>query len=162
MAESAKQPPARVKLFRNDGTAAPKEINTPRRLRLRSSPNSRREPPASFGELGAHDEEAEAAAARSGGKAVNRDQETPPKLFLYSIAGAVVIILLVVGFIAFRIHSENPADESSAALAGRYGYRSKPASKPAWKSRRNPRSQAPAQAPARYRLRPARKRLRSP
>ena len=47
-------------------------------------------------------------------KAVKEIKKTPPKLFLYSIAGAVAIILLVVGFIAFRIHSENSADEGSA------------------------------------------------
>jgi eukaryotic-like serine/threonine-protein kinase len=47
-------------------------------------------------------------------KAVTEIKKTPPKLFLYSIAGAVAIILLVVGMIAFRIHSENSADEASA------------------------------------------------
>ena len=48
-------------------------------------------------------------------KAVKEIKKTPPKLFLYSIAGAMAVILLVVGFIAFRIHSENSEDESSAA-----------------------------------------------
>ena len=48
-------------------------------------------------------------------KAVKEIKKTPPKLFLYSIAGAVAVILLVVGFIAFRIHSENSEDEGSAA-----------------------------------------------
>ncbi|MGZ4732380.1 MAG: PEGA domain-containing protein [Terriglobales bacterium] len=47
-------------------------------------------------------------------KAVKEIKKTPPKLFLYSIAGAVVVILLVVGVIAFRIHSENSEDEGSA------------------------------------------------
>jgi eukaryotic-like serine/threonine-protein kinase len=50
-------------------------------------------------------------------KAVTEIKKTPPKLFLFSIAGAVAIILLVVGMIAFRIHSENSADESSAPPA---------------------------------------------
>ena len=48
-------------------------------------------------------------------KAVKEIKKTPPKLFLYSIAGAVAVILLVVGFIAFRIHSENSEDEGSSA-----------------------------------------------
>ena len=47
-------------------------------------------------------------------KAVTEIKKTPPKLFLLSIAGAVVIILLVIGGIAYRIHSENSAEEGSA------------------------------------------------
>jgi serine/threonine protein kinase len=47
-------------------------------------------------------------------KAVNEIKKTPPKLFLLSIAGAVAIILLVVGTIAYRIHSENSVEEGSA------------------------------------------------
>jgi eukaryotic-like serine/threonine-protein kinase len=47
-------------------------------------------------------------------KAVSEIKKTPPKLFLLSIAGAVAIILLVVGTIAYRIHSENSAEEGSA------------------------------------------------
>ena len=39
--------------------------------------------------------------------------KTPPKLFLYSIAAAVFIILLVVGIIYSRVHSEN-AEETAA------------------------------------------------
>jgi serine/threonine protein kinase len=50
-------------------------------------------------------------------KAVTEIKKTPPKLFLYSIAGAVAIIVLVVGMIAYRIHSENSADEGSAEPA---------------------------------------------
>jgi hypothetical protein len=48
-------------------------------------------------------------------KAVKEIKKTPPKLFLYSIAGAIAVIVLVVGFIALRIHSENTEDEGSAA-----------------------------------------------
>ena len=48
-------------------------------------------------------------------KAVKEIKKTPPKLFLYSIAGAIAVIVLVVGFITFRIHSENSEDEGSAA-----------------------------------------------
>ena len=47
-------------------------------------------------------------------KAVTEIKKTPPKLFMYSIAGALAVILLVVGLIALRIHSENSAEEGSA------------------------------------------------
>ena len=63
-------------------------------------------------------------------KAVKEIKKTPPKLFLYSIAGAVAIILLVVGFIAFRIHSENSEDEGSAAAPAATAPVA--AAKPAW------------------------------
>jgi hypothetical protein len=48
-------------------------------------------------------------------KAVTEIKKTPPKLFMYSIAGAVGIILLVVVGIAFHIRSENSDDDSSPA-----------------------------------------------
>ena len=46
-------------------------------------------------------------------KAVQEIQKTPPKLFGYSVAGAVGLILLVIGGIAYHIHSQN-GDEGSA------------------------------------------------
>jgi hypothetical protein len=46
-------------------------------------------------------------------KAVKEIKKTPPKLFMYSIAGAVGIILMVVVGIAFHIHSENADDDSA-------------------------------------------------
>jgi eukaryotic-like serine/threonine-protein kinase len=74
-------------------------------------------------------------------KAVTEIKKTPPKLFLYSIAVAVAIILLVVGLIAYRIHSENSADEGPAeAPAAAAPAEASP--KPGW----NP-AQPPAQAP---------------
>ncbi len=48
-------------------------------------------------------------------KAVNEIKKTPPELFAYSIAAAVVIILLIVGGIAYHIHSQNAADEDLSA-----------------------------------------------
>jgi serine/threonine protein kinase len=45
-------------------------------------------------------------------KAVAEIKKTPPKLFMYSIAGAIGFILLVIVAIAFHIHNEN-ADEDS-------------------------------------------------
>ena len=46
-------------------------------------------------------------------KAVTEIKKTPPKLFAYSIAAAMGVILLVVGMIWWRIHSENSADDGS-------------------------------------------------
>ncbi len=77
-------------------------------------------------------------------KAVTEIKKTPPQLFLYSIAGAVAIILLVVGFIAYRIHSENSTDESSAEPpVAAAPVEASP--KPAW-NQAQPPAQAPAQA----------------
>jgi hypothetical protein len=54
-------------------------------------------------------------------KAVAEIGKTPPKLFFYSIAGAVGVILIIVVGIAFHIHSENSEDDpgptQSAAVA---------------------------------------------
>ncbi len=77
-------------------------------------------------------------------KAVKEIKKTPPKLFLYSIAGAVVIILLVVGLIALRIHSENSEDEGSAAAPAATAPVA--AAKPAWNPAQPPvTAAAPAQ-----------------
>jgi serine/threonine-protein kinase len=77
-------------------------------------------------------------------KAVKEIKKTPPKLFLYSVAGALAIMVLVVGMIAYRIHSENAADEGSAepqaAAAPAEG-----STKPAWNTAQPP---APTPAPA--------------
>ena len=48
-------------------------------------------------------------------KAVEEIRKTPPKLFLYSIGAAVAIILLIIGVITSRIHSENAEDDGGAA-----------------------------------------------
>jgi len=65
-------------------------------------------------------------------KAVTEIKKTPPKLFLYSIAGAIAIILMVVGFIAYRIHSENSADESTAEPPAAAATPVEATPKPAW------------------------------
>jgi serine/threonine protein kinase len=77
-------------------------------------------------------------------KAVNEIKKTPPKLFLYSIAGAITIILLVVGLIAFRIHSENSADDGSTETKAA-AVPVEPSPKPAWNTAQPP-SPAPQQA----------------
>jgi hypothetical protein len=75
-------------------------------------------------------------------KAVKEIKKTPPKLFAYSIAAALGVILLIVGGIAWRIHSENSVDEGSteqpAATAA-----SNAATKPGWNT-----AQPPAAAPS--------------
>jgi eukaryotic-like serine/threonine-protein kinase len=48
-------------------------------------------------------------------KAVSEIKKTPPQLFVYSIAGAIVIILLIVAGIAYHIHSEDADDDRAAA-----------------------------------------------
>src|SRR6185312_16577090 len=77
-------------------------------------------------------------------KAVKEIKKTPPKLFLYSIAGAIAVIVLVVGFIAFRIHSENSEDDGSAAAPAATAPVA--AAKPAWNPAQPPvTAAAPAQ-----------------
>ncbi len=48
-------------------------------------------------------------------KAVTEIKKTPPKLFFYSIAGAVGIILIIVVGIVFHIRSENSDDDAGPA-----------------------------------------------
>jgi eukaryotic-like serine/threonine-protein kinase len=48
-------------------------------------------------------------------KAVAEIKQTPPQLFMFSIAGAVAIILLIVAAIAWHIHSENADDDVTPA-----------------------------------------------
>jgi serine/threonine-protein kinase len=48
-------------------------------------------------------------------KAVAEIKKTPPKLFVYSIAGAIGFILLLIVAIAFHIHNENSEDDSDLA-----------------------------------------------
>jgi serine/threonine-protein kinase len=50
-------------------------------------------------------------------KAMKEIKKTPPQLFIYSIAGAVVIILVIVGMIAYHIHSENADEDTPPAAA---------------------------------------------
>jgi len=45
-------------------------------------------------------------------KAVQEIQKTPPKLFGYALAGAGIIIVLVIGGITYHIHSENSQDDA--------------------------------------------------
>jgi hypothetical protein len=78
-------------------------------------------------------------------KAVTEIRKTPPKLFVYSIAGALAVILLVVGLIAYRIHSENSADEGSAEQQPAATEPSGGNAKPAWNAAQPPAA-APAQA----------------
>jgi hypothetical protein len=46
-------------------------------------------------------------------KAASEIKKTPPKLFMYAIAGAIGVVLLIVVAIAFHIHSANSDDDGS-------------------------------------------------
>ncbi|HEX4488231.1 MAG TPA: PEGA domain-containing protein [Terriglobales bacterium] len=50
-------------------------------------------------------------------KAVEEIRKTPPKLFLYAIGAAVLIMLIVIGMIASHIHRENADEDGSVAPA---------------------------------------------
>jgi len=63
-------------------------------------------------------------------KAVAEISNTPPRLFLYSIGAAVVIILLMMAGIAMRIRSEN-SDNESASTASSTQSASQESSQPA-------------------------------
>jgi hypothetical protein len=75
-------------------------------------------------------------------KAVTEIKKTPPKLFGYSIGAALGVILLIVGVMAWRIHSENSVDEEPAEQPAATAPANPPA-KPAWNT-----AQPPASAPA--------------
>ena len=79
-------------------------------------------------------------------KAVTEIKKTPPKLFAYSIAGALAVILLVVGLIAYRIHSENSSDDGPAEQQPVAAEPSNGSPKPAWNAAQPPAA-ASAQAP---------------
>ena len=81
-------------------------------------------------------------------KAVTEIRKTPPKLFVYSIAVALGVILLVVAMIAWRIHSENSADEGSTEQPVASAPAS-PAAKPAWNTAAQPPTPTPAPTPER-------------
>jgi serine/threonine protein kinase len=50
-------------------------------------------------------------------KAVTEIKKTPPQLFVYSIAAAALIILLIITGIAYRIHSQNADDDGPPPAA---------------------------------------------
>ncbi|HEX3354592.1 MAG TPA: serine/threonine-protein kinase [Terriglobales bacterium] len=80
-------------------------------------------------------------------KAVKEIKKTPPKLFVYSIAAACGVILLVVAMIAWRIHSENSAEEG-ASESTPVAAQPQSAAKPAWSAAQPPvATAAPAAVP---------------
>ena len=46
-------------------------------------------------------------------RAVSEIKKTPPQLFVYSVAGAIVVALIIVAGIAFHIHSEDSDDDNT-------------------------------------------------
>jgi eukaryotic-like serine/threonine-protein kinase len=82
-------------------------------------------------------------------KAVKEIKKTPPKLFAYSIAAALGVILLVVASIAWRIHSENSSDEGSSERRPA-ATQSDAGAKPSWNASQPPVSNpTPSAAPER-------------
>jgi serine/threonine-protein kinase len=75
-------------------------------------------------------------------KAVTEIKKTPPKLFMYSIAAAVGVILLIIVGIAFHIHNENADDDNGPAQAPVAA--TQPATQPAAPATPPPVVQAPA------------------
>jgi serine/threonine-protein kinase len=73
-------------------------------------------------------------------KAIKEIKSVPPQLMIYSIAGAVVFILLVIAGIAYHIHSQNEDDGSASVPAAAVPA---PASAP---TQAAPPASAPAQA----------------
>jgi eukaryotic-like serine/threonine-protein kinase len=143
MAESAKDT-AKGPSFSEMTELPPlKEIYTPPPPPPPAEPEFDAEPPASLSQVHREKPEKPKVQPREvARKAVTEIKKTPPKLFLYSIAGAVAIILLVVGFIAYRIHSENSADESTAEPPTAAATPAEVTAKPAWNQ-----AQPPVQAP---------------
>jgi hypothetical protein len=95
----------------------------------------------------AQPEKAKAQPREVARKAVNEIKKTPPKLFAYSIAAALAVILLIVGGMAWRIHSENSTDEGSTEQpAATAPFNA--ATKPGWNSAQPPAATAaPTAAP---------------
>jgi serine/threonine protein kinase len=50
-------------------------------------------------------------------KAIKEIKGVPPRLLLYSLAGAAILILIIAGTLAFRIHNQNSDDDPGAAAA---------------------------------------------
>jgi hypothetical protein len=120
-----------------------KEIYTPPPPPPPVEPEFDAEPPASLSPVHREKPEKPRVQPREvARKAVTEIKKTPPKLFLYSIAGAIAIMLLVVGFIAYRIHSENSADEGTAETPTAAAAPVEAAPKPGWNQ-----AQPPVQAP---------------
>jgi len=143
MAESAKDA-AKGPSFSEMTELPPlKEIYTPPPPPPPVEPEFDAEPPASLSQVHREKPEKPKVQPREvAHKAVTEIKKTPPKLFLYSIAGAIAIILLVVGFIAYRIHSENSADEGTAETPTAAAAPVAAAPKPGWNQ-----AQPPVQAP---------------
>jgi len=72
-------------------------------------------------------------------KAVTEIKKTPPQMFVYSIAGAAAVILLVIAGIAYHIHSGDTDDDSAPQSAPAAVAQPAPAA---------PQSAAPASQPA--------------
>jgi len=84
-------------------------------------------------------------------KAATEIKKTPPKLFMYAIAGAIGIILLIVVGIAFRIHSANSDDDGAPVQSAAPV---KPAEQAAPAPAAQPSAESAAAAPAPEQVQP--------
>ena len=74
-------------------------------------------PPPVRGRTAARDEKPKVQPRVVAKKAVAEIKKTPPQLFGYALAGAIVIIVLIVVGIAWKIHSDNAGDDGSVRSA---------------------------------------------
>jgi len=143
MVEAAKKEEAQSPSFSEISELPPlKEIYTPPPPPEVATPEAEAVPAAWSGK--AQTEKPKVQPREVARKAVTEIRKTPPKLFAYSVAAALVVILLIVSMIAWRIHSENSADDGSTEQPATAAS-SDAAAKPAWNTSQPP-TPAPAQA----------------
>jgi serine/threonine-protein kinase len=136
MQEAEKGGPGRPSFSEISELPPLKEIYTPPPPPPSATPEMEAPPEASFSRV--QPEKPKVQPREVARKAVKEIKKTPPKLFMYSIAAALGIILLVVGFIAFRIHSENSADEGSTEQPSAAAAPSTGSPKQAWNAAQPP------------------------
>jgi serine/threonine-protein kinase len=84
-------------------------------------------------------------------KAIKQIKSVPPKLLLYSVAGAVALILIIAAAVAWRNYSQNTDEEGhvpAPAVAAKTEASPEPAQTPAGAPAPEPTPQAEAPAPA--------------
>jgi eukaryotic-like serine/threonine-protein kinase len=148
MVEEAKKESARGPSFSEISELPPmKEIYTPPPPPPAAEPHA--EPPPAAWSSKAQPQKPKVQPREVARKAVTEIKKTPPQLFVYSIAAALGVILLIVSIMWWRIHSENSADDGSPEQPG-VTAPSDSGVKPAWNSSRPPApTPAPVAAPER-------------
>jgi hypothetical protein len=77
------------------------------------------------------------------GKAIKEIKSVPPRLMFYSLGGAALLILIIGGVLALRIHNQSSDDDSAVAKPAAAPAAQAPSSQPAAE---NPPASAPATA----------------